>query len=200
MAMGENSANDSADFYKKFSGAQYIGQFANKYLLFENNKTLLLVDQHAAQERITYEALIRQMQSGKLEVQHLLSPILIKLTHQELLSWEESQEKLQSIGFENNQWDEETIAIHSHPLLIKNIEMSVRELLDGASIAKCDHDDIARRACRSSVMSGDRMSKEQAEYQRTALLKCLDPFTCPHGRPTVIEMPLGFLDKQFLRT
>ena len=55
-------------------------------------------------------------------------------------------------------------------------------------------------ACRSSVMSGDALTQEQAEFQRGQLLQCKDPFTCPHGRPTVIEITEDFLNKQFLRT
>ena len=161
---------------------------------------MLVIDQHAAAERITYEQLIQQMDKGTIEVQHLLSPILIKLTPQEILIWEEAKEKLEELGLSGSQWDEETIAIHTHPTFLKDIEKAVRHLLSGENVSKCDHDVLARRACRSSVMAGDQLSSEQAEHIRQQLIKCLDPFTCPHGRPTVIELTEDFLDKQFLRT
>ncbi|MCK5083983.1 MAG: hypothetical protein KAR31_13830, partial [Candidatus Omnitrophica bacterium] len=146
------------------------------------------------------EQLIRQMEKGTLEVQHLLSPVLIKLTPQELLIWGEAKDKLDALGLSVTQWDEETIAIHTHPLFLKDIEKTMQNLLAGENIAKCDHDTMARRACRSSVMAGDKLSPEQATHVRDQLIKCLDPFTCPHGRPTVIEIKQDFLDKQFLRT
>jgi len=92
------------------------------------------------------------------------------------------------------------LALQSTPVLLKDPQIAVHSLLSGESIQHCDHESIARRACRSSVMSGDSLTKEQAIYQREQLLKCRDPFTCPHGRPTVIEMTENFLDKQFLRT
>ncbi len=184
----------------KLEQARYIGSFINKFILFESGHSLLVVDQHAAAERITYEQLIRQMQNNNLEVQHLLAPVSIKLTPQEILVWEESKEKLKEMGLESTQWDDDTIAIHTYPQLIKDVEKAVRHLLAGENISKCDHDTIARRACRSSIMAGDKLNQQQAEYQREQLLQCLDPFTCPHGRPTVIEMSEGFLDKQFLRT
>lgn len=188
------------DIQSKLEKARYIGAFQQKYLLFESGSSLLVVDQHAAAERINYEMFIRQMDRGQIEVQHLLTPVLLKLNAQELLVWEEAKEKLNEIGLSSHQFDRETIAIETHPLLIKNVEKAVRDLLAGDHVAKCDHDTIARRACRASVMAGDKLNQQQAEYQREQLLQCLDPFTCPHGRPIVIEVTSSFLDKQFLRT
>ncbi|MBN1869421.1 MAG: DNA mismatch repair endonuclease MutL [Candidatus Omnitrophica bacterium] len=180
--------------------SRYIGNFSNKYLFFEIERSILVIDQHAAAERITYEQLIRQMEKGTIEVQHLLSPVLIKLTPQEILVWEEAKDKLETLGLSVTQWDEETIAVHTHPLFLKDLEKTMQNLLAGDNIAKCDHETMARRACRSSVMAGDKLSPEQAKHVRDQLIKCLDPFTCPHGRPTVIELTQDFLDKQFLRT
>jgi len=185
---------------EKLQGARYIGQFMNKYLLFESEKTLLLIDQHAAQERIVFEQLILQMEKGQVEIQHLLSPYLIKLSPQDLLAWEASKEKLEQSGFSTTLFDEEAVAIHTYPVLLKDPQRAVRDILSGGDAARCDHATIARRACRSSVMAGDPMRKEQAAFQRENLITCRDPFTCPHGRPTVIEMTLDHLDKQFLRT
>ncbi len=183
----------------KLAIARYIGTFMKKFLIFETGTSLLVVDQHAAQERIAYEGFIKQMSLGKIEVQSLLSPFLLKLSKQELLSWEENKTKLEEIGISTNLWDKETLAIHSYPHLLKKPEIATRYLLSGETITYCDHETIARRACRSSVMAGDAMGPSQVEYQRQQLLKCQDPFTCPHGRPTVIEMTENFLDKQFLR-
>jgi len=184
----------------KFIKARYIGPFIDKFLLFEAGRSLLIVDQHAAQERITFEHFISQMQESRVEVQHLLSPYLLKLTRQEVIAWEEAKGMLETIGFSTTQFDDETIAIHTHPLLIKQPDRAVRDILAGETAVRIDHETIARRACRASIMAGDRLSPEQADYQRQQLIKCRDPFTCPHGRPTIIEMKEDFLDKQFLRT
>ncbi len=192
--------DDANTLPAKLKHAKYIGPFIKKFLLFESGKSLLLVDQHAAQERITYEKLIKQMQKGKIEVQPLLAPILVTLSSQEILIWEEHQKDLEKFGLSTTQFDDETIAIHAHPNLVNKPEKALKDLLTGVDSATFQHDQIARRACRSSIMTGDKLSKEQAEFQRSELLKCLDPFTCPHGRPTIIEMTEDFLDKQFLRT
>ncbi|MFA5088291.1 MAG: DNA mismatch repair endonuclease MutL [Candidatus Omnitrophota bacterium] len=184
----------------RLSRSRYIGSFINKFLLFEADKSLLVIDQHAAQERIIFEHLRAQMEQGRIEVQRLLSPIIVKLTAQELNAFEEVKDKLEEIGLESTKFDEETLAVQSYPVLLKDPAGAIHSLLSGENIAHCDMETIARRACRSSVMSGDALTREQAEYQRGQLIKCRDPFTCPHGRPVVVEINESFLDRQFLRT
>lgn len=181
------------------TSSRYIGSFINKYLLFEAESSMLVIDQHAAHERITYEQLKAQIEKGRIQAQQLLTPLLMKLSPQEMISWEEGKSKLEELGFSNTLWDNETIAVHTYPLLIAKPEAAVRNLLSGESINRCDNDTLARRACRQSVMAGEGMSKEQAEYIRKQLLSCKDPFTCPHGRPVIIEIQEKVLEKQFLR-
>ena len=188
------------NLHTKLSNAHYIGSFINKFLLFEYEKSLLLIDQHAAAERVTFEKLIQQMEKGSIETQGLLSPDLIPLSPQELLTWEKTKEALDSAGFTTTQFDDTTIAVHSYPMLIKNPQKAIQDILAGEKSVRTDHETLARRACRSSIMTGDRLHKEEAEALRQQLLKCLAPFTCPHGRPTIIEMTEDFLDKQFLRS
>ncbi|MDD5347737.1 MAG: DNA mismatch repair endonuclease MutL [Candidatus Omnitrophica bacterium] len=185
---------------EKLRQARYLGNLLRTYLLFETDDSLLVVDQHAAQERIAFERLKLQLEKGTVEIQELLTPLTMKLTRQELLLWEESKDNLEAAGFRSSLFDKETLAVHSHPQLVSRPEAAVRNLLSGGSIAKCDIETLARRACRSSVMAGFAMNKEQAEFQRQALLGCADPFTCPHSRPTVVEIPETTLAKYFLRT
>ena len=184
----------------KLSGAVYVGTLLNKYQLFQAGRAMLVIDQHAAAERITYERLIRQMNKGEVEVQRLLSPVLLKLSMQEMLVWEKSQEELSALGLDTNLWDKETIGVHSYPTFLKDIEKAVRYILGGEPLGHGDHDALARRACRSSVMAGDALKPQQAQHMRDELVQCLDPLTCPHGRPTVVEFSEDWLDKQFLRT
>ncbi len=195
-----NLFNNTTPLRDKFTSSRYIGQFMNKYLLFEANSTLLLVDQHAAQERIMFEKFKNQIEAGTVEVQPLLTPILLKLSPQERIAWEETQEKLHEVGIETNQFDDETIAIQTQPTLLKNIERTVRTLLAGDDTPRLDKDTLARRACKASITAGDKLATEQVEHQRKQLLACHDPFTCPHGRPTVIEITDSFLERQFLRS
>ncbi len=188
-----------SDLKEKLLQARYLGNLLKKYLLFETGDSLLAIDQHAAQERITFEKLESQIEKSEIEIQQLLSPILIKLNPQELLLWEESKETLEKLGFQSSLFDKSTLALHSHPLLITQPENSFRSLLSGESISRLSPEMLARMACRSSVMAGFAMNKVQAEFQRESLIKCRDPFICPHGRPTVVEILEETLQKQFLR-
>jgi len=184
----------------KIDHARFIGTFIKKYLLFESGNSILAIDQHAAQERINFEKLRRQIEANQVEVQSLLSPILIKLSVQEMLNLREAQEKFSEMSISTSQWDKEALAVHSYPRLIENPELIVRQILSAGNPSRFNYDNLATRACRQSVMTGDKMSPQEAAHQIKKLTACDDPFTCPHGRPTVIEIQEKFLDKQFLRT
>ncbi len=192
-------ARKKSDLKERLKQSRYLGNLLKKYLLFETGDSLLVIDQHAAQERITFEKLKTQIEKSDVEVAQLLAPVLIKLSPQEKVFWEENKEVLEKAGFSTSLFDRQTLALHSHPQLISQPENSVRNLLSGENIPRLDPGTLARMACRSSVMAGFAMNKEQAEFQRQALIQCLDPFTCPHGRPTVIEILEETLQKQFLR-
>ncbi len=192
--------NTQQNLNNKLSRSRYVGAFINKFLLFEADRSLLIIDQHAAQERIVFEALIRQMERGQVEVQNLLTPDLLKISMAEMLAWDEGKETLEKLGLSSTQFDKNTIAIHSCPALLGDPLRAVRELLAGGNITRADHATLARRACRASIRAGDSLKPIQAEFQKEQLLKCRDPFTCPHGRPTVIELKENFLDRQFFRT
>ncbi len=180
--------------------AAFIGTFKNKLLLFEGPRGLLCIDQHAAHERINYEKILQQVTEGKVETQKLLTPILLPLTKQELIQWEKIQAGLEKLGFSASLWKDDTLAIHAHPQAIFDATAALRSCLaDDPKEPALDTDTLARRACRRSVMFGDALDRAQAERLRSDLLACRDPFTCPHGRPTVVELSETFLEKQFLR-
>ncbi|MDD5071085.1 MAG: DNA mismatch repair endonuclease MutL, partial [Candidatus Omnitrophica bacterium] len=126
--------------------AKYIGQFNRKYLFFESSESLLVIDQHAAQERITYETLITQIEISTPQIQRLLTPILLNASAQELIVWENQKEELEKFGFSTTLFDENTIALHSHPILIKDPKIGLRNLLslDGEN-RRFDLDSLARR-------------------------------------------------------
>jgi len=190
----------SATLREALSNALYVGSFYKKYLLFETNHSLIIVDQHAAQERVHYEKLIAQLENKAIESQKLLTPILLSVTPQEMNSWELHSHAIAKIGFDVTQWDNQTIAIQAHPTLITLPENAIRNILNEITAGHYDSDIIARCACRQSVMAGDFVDKQGAQYIKEMLCACEDPFVCPHGRPTVIEMEEQYLSKQFLRT
>jgi DNA mismatch repair protein MutL len=180
---------------------RFIGTFGHKYHLFEEGESLFVVDQHAAQERILFEKFRLQVASGAVEVERLLTPLVVKLTPQEKLAFDRLEDQLKIFGFEATVLDEGAIALHTSPAVLSDPLQVVRALLaDDMPVAVVETDVLARRACRASVMSGDRMKAEEAVHQLKHLMACDDPFTCPHGRPVFVELKTSFLDRHFLRT
>ncbi|MCM8759123.1 MAG: DNA mismatch repair endonuclease MutL [Candidatus Omnitrophica bacterium] len=187
------------DFKKSFLQSRYIATVLSTYLLFEYKDRLFIVDQHAAHERIVFERLLFQIKNGKIKTHQLLIPVSISLTPTEMIVWNSGgKKKLEEIGFHSTQWDNKTIAIHCCPVGIKNPELAVRNILSHGNLS-LDTEELLKRACRGSTMSGQQLSEEEAEKLKIQLTTCNNPFRCPHGRPTVIEIEKRFIDKQFLR-
>lgn len=177
----------------------FVGIFSNKYIFFEGKEELFIFDQHATHERINYEKFLKQIKNKELDIQKLLTPLIMKLTKEEMAFYEEIKDKIEKTGFQTTRWSEDEIAIHGYPALLKDPEFALRSVLSEIDTPEIDEEKIARSACRSSVMTGDRLSEEEAVSLIKQLLKCENPFVCPHGRPTVIEFSLSFFDRQFLR-
>jgi DNA mismatch repair protein MutL len=197
---GRIAANREDQMKERFTHARFIGTFIRKYHIFEEGEGLFFIDQHAAQERILFEAFSAQMSSGKMEVERLLTPVLVRLAPREILLWENMTKVLHDLGFESGLMGEGVVALQAHPRLIKAPEAAFRALLADDAKDVPVRDILARRACRASVMTGDRMHGDEAREQLRRLMACADPFTCPHGRPVFIEIKMSFLDRQFLRT
>ena len=183
----------------KLRGIVFIGVFKNKYIFFQGENELFVFDQHAVHERINYEKFLNQIKSKNIEIQKLLTPIIIKLTKEEMVIYEEIKEKIEKCGFLTTRWSEDEVAIHGYPAFLKNPEFSFRAIFIETDTKIIDEEKIARSACRISIMAGDKISDEECLSLVKQLLKCENPFVCPHGRPTVIEFPLSFFDRQFLR-
>jgi DNA mismatch repair protein MutL len=179
--------------------ARFIGTFGLKYHLWEEGASLFVIDQHAAQERVLFEKFRDQVAAHAVEVQHVLAPLLVRLTPEEMLAWEEVAGAVKDLGFETTLFDKTTLGVQAHPALLKNPEHAIRALLGRETARLTDPDALARRACRASVMAGDIMHGVEAVHQLKELLACEDPYTCPHGRPVVVELKTSFLDRQFLR-
>jgi len=190
---------EKSGLIEKLKNSKYVGIFKNKYLIFEFGDILLFIDQHAAVERINYEKILKDFDSGKIETQQLLTPLILNLNPEEMNIWEKVEKIIEKYGFITTRWSENKIAVHSYPSLIKDIEFSIRSILSEKDIKKYSKEDVARRACRISVMAGQKLNEEEAKYIIEKLANCDNPFVCPHGRPVVVEISERFLDTQFLR-
>jgi DNA mismatch repair protein MutL len=185
-----------------------IAHLHNIYILAETPTGIILVDAHAAHERITYERLKQQYQNGRVPSQPLLLPIKIKVSTAEADLAEQEHEFFNSLGFEINRSGPETITLRSIPILLSNIDTDklIRDVLaditeHGMSqrIQEKSNEILATVACHGSVRAHRRLTIDEMN----ALLRDMEQTErigqCNHGRPTWIELSTSDLDKFFLR-
>ena len=183
-----------------------IGVVLLTYIVAENEDGMYLIDQHAAAERINYEKVLKEIE-GQKQVIDLLIPIKIELRKDEFILAKERMHILEDYGFVFDEFGFNTILVRSHPSWIpeENAEDIIRKLMD-LIIDKKDFDFdqfvwrmAATTACRMSVMAGDYISLEDQEWILENIRYCENPFTCPHGRPTIITYTKYELEKLFKR-
>ena len=183
-----------------------IGVVMKTYIVAENEDGMYLIDQHAAAERINFEKIMKQMKEKPIIID-LLVPIRIELRKDEFILAKERFDLLKEYGFDIDEFGENTIIVRSHPNWIpeEKSEDIIRKLIDIIiDKGKFDFDQFiwriaATTACRMSVMAGDYISKEEMEWILENIRYCDNPFTCPHGRPSIITYTKYELEKLFKR-
>ena len=183
-----------------------IGVVLKTYIVAENEDGMYLIDQHAAAERINFEKIMKQMKEKPIIID-LLVPIRIELRKDEFILAKERFSLLEEYGFSIDEFGENTIIVRSHPNWIPEdrSEEIIRKLVDIIiDKGKFDFDQFiwriaATTACRMSVMAGDYISKEEMEWILENIRYCDNPFTCPHGRPSIITYTKYELEKLFKR-
>ncbi len=187
-----------------------IQQVHNLYLIVQTKNGLLFVDQHAAHERILYEQFLEQFQNkSELQEQYILEkPLSFDLSFSDSELLKEKQNELSSLGFAFESKEDNIVHAIAVPLLFKDrkIPKLVNELLDELreekSYQKIDNQSqrmLAYLACRSAIKAGDSLTKQQAKELLEKLEKTKNNATCPHGRPTKVEIPLPQIHKYFKR-
>lgn len=185
-----------------------LGVVFNTYIIVENKEKsrIIFIDQHAAHERVMYEKYLKEYKNEKIYIQQLLAPEIIQLTNSEINNLLENMDLFLSLGFEIEEFGPNTIAIRGVPLLFgkPNIKTLFMDLLDNLGKDISDNyelnlEKIMKIACSSAIKSGDRITSLEIKALIKELIKCDNPYTCPHGRPTTIEMTKKDLEKQFLR-
>ncbi len=177
------------------------------YIIAENEDGMYIIDQHAAAERINYEKVLKALKEN-LTVIDLLVPIKIELSTPEFLIIKENLDSITSYGFNIEEFGINTIIVRSHPSWISSdiAEECIRKVVD-IVIDKGNFDfDLfvwrmaATMACRMSIKANDYISYDDQIWLLNELRKCENPFTCPHGRPTVITYTKGDLERLFKRS
>jgi DNA mismatch repair protein MutL len=188
-----------------------LGQAHNLYILGQTREGLVIIDQHAAHERINYERLRDEYAGGKVKSQTLLSPRTLELAAREKRALEAGSGTVQRLGYDVEDFGGRSCVVKAVPVVggqalsPESLKDVMDEMLEAAGkpgfISEAGQDRLLKlMACHSSVRAGERMEMEQMRALVEALYRAQNPFSCPHGRPTIIHMTKDELEKKFGRT
>ena len=177
------------------------------YIIAENEDGMYIIDQHAAAERINYEKVLAALKK-KIVIVDLLIPVKIELSASEALIIKENFSLLEEYGFKTEEFGINTIIVRSHPSWIMDdvAEECIRKVIDIIITRESFDFDLfvwrmaATMACRMSIKANDYISYDDQMFLLDSLRKCDNPFTCPHGRPTIITYTKYDLEKLFKRS
>ncbi len=181
-------------------------QLHNRYVLAQTRKGLLIIDQHAAHERILYEKILERVASGEGGAQQLLFPVVVELDDAQLELFEEIKPDLLRIGFDVEGFGGGSVLVRGVPPLwrARGEAELLRDLLDEASTMGLREGETAEGlarsfACRAAIKSGEPLSVEEMNQLVDALFSTTRPHGDPHGRPTFVSISLADLDRRFGR-
>lgn len=188
--------NDINEFIGDYT---IIGQLFKTYVVLQREDDILLLDQHACHERITYEKLLKKYENQSLKKQILIAPIEVRLTSLEMNLVLDNQEKISRMGFEINQFSDFSIVLRAVPtdILGDNAKDVFKSAID--NLNKDDHEALYMMACKNSIKANHKLSNEEIRAMVSLLGDLTNPFNCPHGRPTIIKMTKYELEKRFKR-
>lgn len=202
--------SEQASLWKKryFSDLTVIGQYHGTYIICESDDGLILIDQHAAHERIVFEALKHQAENQSPAVQRLLLPETIDLGFQEAQILETLAPELDRYGLEIEPFGGNTFVVKSMPTLLHSGEIPalITELVEKtaeigihAGLEKILDECLMVMACHNAIRAHQRLSEVQIKAMLGQLDGCDNPSHCPHGRPIWLRWRVADLEKQFQR-
>ena len=196
QTMAENLPNPA------LSG-RLLGVTFDTYALVEHGEELLLIDQHAAHERLLYDRYLAAVEKGRTASQQLLLPQTMELNYDERLALEENQPLLRELGFEIELFGGSACQIRALPFILGQVsqEALVRDTLDtlGSRVKEHLKEKLMQTACKHAVKGGDALDKREMEELLALLSREKAPLSCPHGRPICLRLTRRELEKQFKR-
>lgn len=178
-------------------------QLHNTYILAQVASGYVIVDQHAAHERILFETIRRGRQPNS--PQGLLFPIAVELSPEELEAFKQVSDRLARMGLEAKVFSGHTVIVDSVPAGSFMGQDDIRGLLTsiariGAAAAELELELAKLLACKGAVKAGQRLTEAEMESLINRLFACSEPYFCPHGRPAIIRIGIDELDRRFGRT
>ncbi|TMF58015.1 MAG: DNA mismatch repair endonuclease MutL [Chloroflexi bacterium] len=183
----------------------YVGQLLNGYLVAEAPDAVVLIDQHAAHERVLFDRILQRLEGGEPASQLLLIPHDLDLTPAQLAAFQQQASWLQVLGFEGELFGPHTIRLRAAPSdmpegrVQRVLDLILTDLAGDRTPDRRLRETAALIACHSAVRFGDAMSPEAARQLLSSLALTAEPISCPHGRPTTLILPDDQLRRLFKR-
>ena len=185
-----------------------VGLALGTYLIAQDEDIMYMIDIHAANERINYEKYTEELSKSKVYVTDMLIPLTLEYSHNEFMSINNNIDKIRDLGFKVEEFGSNSFRITAHPSWLKEgyeVE-SIKKIFELFIELKGEFDKVkfndkicATLACKMSVKGNTAITYSEQEELLNRLFKCNFPYTCPHGRPTIIKYPLHELEKLFKR-
>ena len=190
----------------ELSGYSMVGVAFDTYIILQNQKQLIMIDQHAAHERILYEKLMREIDAG-VGSQLLMVAQVVHVTPQDAVKIEAYREDIQAAGFDIEPFGDDTYQIRAVPnvLGVPQTKSAFLDMVDRLgelrvlSTAQKRLDAILQMACKKAVKGGDKLTMEEIKPLLVDMLRTNAPPTCPHGRPLVVVLERTEIEKRFKR-
>ena len=185
-----------------------VGLALGTYLIAQDENIMYMIDIHAANERINYERYMKALKTREVYTTSMLFPIQLEYSHNEFMNIKEHIDELYKLGFEVEEFGINTFRVTSHPSWLKEgfEEESIRRIFElvgefkgGFDRVKFNEKAAIRLACKMSVKANTNIGYKEQEELINGLFRCKFPYTCPHGRPTIIKYPVYELEKLFKR-
>ena len=182
-----------------------LGQVNGTYIIAEGPDGMFMIDQHAAHERVMYERILADMQGRRIDRQPFLDPMIVELTHQQFGAFERSTAELEAIGFQIEEFGPQTVAIRAMPAMMRGVNIGDRlrlmldELAEGGTGESWLDAVAISAACHTSIRAGQALSLAEMRELVAQLEQTDQPRACGHGRPTMLHLSQGELERQFSR-
>ena len=191
----------------RFPTLEVIGQLHGKYILAQEEESLYIIDQHAAEEKYNYEMFKKQLAEKDIAMQDLLVPIIIEIPLAKISQLDDINMKMANVGLNFELFGSNSVIVKSVPVWLNKIDIEafIQDMIDlydekqEYNVEEIKKDALASIACHFSIKFNRVLTIDEMRQVISNLSKCEQPFNCPHGRPTMISITSGQLLKEFKR-
>ncbi|RJE90152.1 DNA mismatch repair endonuclease MutL [Paenibacillus sp. 1011MAR3C5] len=205
---GEGQADEMPSAVPSFPELHWIGQHHGTYIVAQADDGLYLIDQHAAHERINYEYYLHKFGNPVAASQGLLVPLTLEFTPGDAAQLRDMTDLFREAGVEIEPFGAQTFLVRAYPewmpegeeqSLIEEMAELLIEERKSINVTKLREKAAIMCACKASIKANDRMTREEGDTLLARLSRCMQPYTCPHGRPIIVHLSTYQLEKMFKR-